>query len=292
MPIGAGLNSELKEQSEDPGVINKQEINSKMQQLNLQDEASTSDDKQQLGFWRRQFQREVTARQRIFDWAFGVVIPVLCCLFDPLVFKGDLWGIALFADYKPFAYILSFVSIMSMATWLIWGKKLKWANALFAGLFAVGGAVSLLVGIALIPISLIGLIFLIGVLGFTPLVSSIIYLRNARRAFLYAYPLFDRRQLVRLLATASLFSAVIPYVANVQISNSVAAIESGDDRTFQTAATKLRLASPLVNFDLLALHYQRASKEERQTERMKAVAEFYKEMTGRDIEETSRVLMD
>ena len=73
-------------------------------------------------FWRRQFGKTVTNRQRFYDWAFGVVMPVICFAFDPIVFKngGDLLG-----KYTVFAYMLSFASIMTTMAWLIWGDRLK-----------------------------------------------------------------------------------------------------------------------------------------------------------------------
>ncbi len=46
------------------------------------------------GFWRRQFQKESTALQKNSDWFFGVILPVICFVFDPIVFKGNNWGTA------------------------------------------------------------------------------------------------------------------------------------------------------------------------------------------------------
>jgi hypothetical protein len=137
------------------------------------------------GFWRRQFQREPTRMQRGFDWAFGVVMPIICFAFDPIVFKGTPPN-GILGDYTPFAYSLALVSIVSMTVWLGWGKHFRFANAIFGGLFAVGGLISLIVGLTLLPFSLIGLIILIGALGFTPLFTSVIYFRNSYRAFLSA----------------------------------------------------------------------------------------------------------
>ncbi len=132
-----------------------------MIELKLNEEKTGS----QKGFWHWQFQTESTESQKTFDWLFGVILPVSCFVFDPIVFKGDAWGAAYLGTYKPFAYILSFVSVMAMSAWLIWGEKLKWLNAFLAGLFIVGGIVSLGIGIILSPISLLGLIILIGALG-------------------------------------------------------------------------------------------------------------------------------
>jgi hypothetical protein len=162
------------------------------------------------GFWRRQFQPAATLAQTKFDWTFGVVLPVVCFVFDPVVFEGG----SVLAAFKLSAYVLSFVSVMAMAAWLIWGAKLKWLNAFLAGLFAVGSVISLIIGVLIAPISLIGLIVLIGILGFTPLFTSIVYLRNATRAFQTAKPFLEKKVLVYSFALAALVSAVVPYVLN------------------------------------------------------------------------------
>lgn len=39
-------------------------------------------------FWARQFARETTPEQALFDLTFGLMVPLLCLLFDPIVFSG------------------------------------------------------------------------------------------------------------------------------------------------------------------------------------------------------------
>jgi hypothetical protein len=92
-----------------------------MQRLRLYEDAIILP---KIGFWRRQFQTEATKSQKKFDWAFGVILPVICFVFDPVVFKGGGFGVAFLGAFKPFAYLLSFVSVMAMSAWLIWGAKL------------------------------------------------------------------------------------------------------------------------------------------------------------------------
>jgi len=136
-----------------------------------------------MRFWTRQFHLEPTSRQRRFDWAFGVVLPTICVAADPIVFSSFLGeGDALLARYKIFAYLLSSVSIMAMAAWLLWGQRLGGLRPILGGLFMAGSAISLIVGLILLPFSLIGMLLLIGFLGFTPLFSSFVYFRNSVRA--------------------------------------------------------------------------------------------------------------
>ncbi len=133
------------------------------------------------GFWRRQFGSSVTAKQKGFDWTFGVVMPLICFLFDPIVFRGGGGG-GIMGRYQLPAYLLAFVSIIGMNAWLLWGERLQWLNGWLAGLFFVGSGISLIVGAILFPFSILGILMLMGFLGFTPLFSSIVYLRNGVRA--------------------------------------------------------------------------------------------------------------
>lgn len=253
---------------------------------------NSTKNKDKRGFWRRQFQIETTSKQKIFDWIFGVGLPVICFVFDPLVFKNNGLGNAILGNFKPFAYILSFISVMAMSAWLIWGEKLKWLNAFLAGAFAIGGIISLAVGIVLIPFSLLGLIILIGILGFTPLISAIVFLRNAVRAFHTANPFFDKQTLVYSTVLSAIFSLTLPAVVNLEIKKSLDNVRNGDAEVIHAEAKKLKYVAPLVNFDGLALLYFRSAPNEKQSEKMRAVAEFYNEMTGENIESKAKVLMD
>jgi hypothetical protein len=135
------------------------------------------------GFWRRQFAPEVTAKQTAFDWLFGLIMPAICFYFDFFVFRSRIGGEALLGRYQLPAYLISGLAIMSTVTWLLWGSKLGPLNSLFAALFAISGAIALIIGIVLFPFSVVGMFFLIGFLGFTPLFTSFVLFRNAVRAY-------------------------------------------------------------------------------------------------------------
>lgn len=217
-----------------------------MQELKLNEE--TEEIAETKGFWRRQFQKDSTAAQKNFDWAFGVILPVVCFVFDPLVFKG---GAAEFGAIKPFAYLLSFALVMTTSAQLIWGEKLKWLNAFSAGLFAVGAAISFCIGICLLPLSLIGLVFIIGILGFTPLFTSMVYLRNAIRSYHSAKPFVEKRVLRNAFVLSAIFSFVVPYVVNVEIKKAMNEMINGDAQTIRSNARKLKYVAPITNFDAL-----------------------------------------
>lgn len=191
-----------------------------MQSLKLaEDQELTEEDvleaRLPLSFMGRQFHLEPTIRQTRFDWAFGVVLPLVCIAADPFVFRS--WsgmGQAMLGRYTIFAYTLGIVSIMSMAAWLLWGQKLGELRPYIGGLFLVGSAISLIVGVILLPYSLIGMFFLIGFLGFTPLFSGFVYLRNAVRAIEGAEADSTAWPVCRAVILAALYSLIVPFVLN------------------------------------------------------------------------------
>ncbi len=238
-----------------------------------------------IGFWRRQFQAQASKRQKIFDWTFGVVLPTACCFFDPLVFKGGIsHNGAMLGDYKPFAYLISFSSIILMMLFLLFGKKLGWFNAVLGGLFMVGAAISLIVGIWIFPLSLIGLIFLIGALGFTPLFAAFVYARNSFRAISYAKLTTRKNLLYNLVSVSAIFSFVLPYVFYVNVKASLREMESGNPTVILENKRKLQYFAPLINVDKLALKSCGSADDESKN----AIRDAVYDLSGMDAEKIGR----
>jgi hypothetical protein len=147
-----------------------------------------------------------------FDWAFGVGLPLICVAADPIVFNGPR---SLLADYQVFAYVLSSVSIMSMAAWLLWGDRLGWLRPFLGGFFITGSVISGLVGLAILPYSLLGMFLLIGFLGFTPLFSAFVYLRSGLHALQSAEVGMEKRYVYRAAIIGALWGFTVPYVLNL-----------------------------------------------------------------------------
>lgn len=229
-------------------------------------------------FWRRQFQKESTESQRIFDWMFGVLLPVGCFLLDPIVFKG--FRLTLMGEAKPFAYSLSFVSIMSLFAFKLWGENLKWLNGFLCGLFIVAGIVSSLLGIVLLPFSVIGAIFLIGILGFTPLFAGFVYLRNAVRCYQLSKPFVETKVLVNYIALGIVLSITLPLILNANIENEIRTMQQGNTQEIREAANKLKYVAPLADFNKLA----EVSCDENDVEKNKALFESYYKLTGESME--------
>lgn len=169
------------------------------------------------GFLERQFQSHPTLAQKKSDWVFGVILPIVCIAADPIVFRSSI-GIGprdlLLAEYKIFAYVLSSVSIMAMAAWLMWGERLGELRGYLGGLFLAASVVSLVVGIVLAPFSLMGMVFLIGLLGFTPFFSSFVFFRNATRILDSARDDYPPQHVWQSAVLGLLYGLAVPFALN------------------------------------------------------------------------------
>ena len=179
---------------------------------------SITEKDQRQGFLSRQFSAVATVRQREFDAVFGVGLPIICIAADPIVFRSS-FGFQgyILDDYQIGAYALSSVAILAMAAWQLWGERLGEYRPYLAGLFFVSAIVSFLVGLILIPFSLLGLLFfLFGALGFTPLFSAFVFMRNAVRAFREASTELRTDYVWHAALVTALYAVVIPIVLSFQ----------------------------------------------------------------------------
>lgn len=127
------------------------------------------------GFYARQVDDKRTPWQVFFDVAFGIVLPMICLIFDPFVFRRT--------EYQVLAHCFIGIQMALLAVWLFLGERAAPVAGLFGGAFLLGYAVAAAVGLMLLPLSLIGLILIVGALGFTPFFTAFVFYRNARRAF-------------------------------------------------------------------------------------------------------------
>jgi len=167
-------------------------------------------------FLQRQFSSVPTLSQTKFDWYFGVGLPIVCIAADPMVFRSWIFGNpgGPLIEYKVFCYALSSVSIMAMTAWLLWGSRLGELRPFLGGLFLVAAAISTTVGVILFPFSLIGSIALIGLLGFTPLFSGFVFLRNSFRALESSAEDMPLKYVARAAMLAVIYALVVPFVLN------------------------------------------------------------------------------
>src|SRR5512138_1134611 len=84
-------------------------------------------------FWQKQFSRNITKKQIIFDVLFGIVIPIVLLIFDPGVFTSTRY-----ADASIFWYTAIGLGIAVFTPWLFLRKKAGTANIFFGVVFLIG----------------------------------------------------------------------------------------------------------------------------------------------------------
>jgi hypothetical protein len=137
-------------------------------------------------------------RQRLmYDFVWGVVMPIVCLCFDPFVFRDDVDFDQLAPNNLPsltlgrhltdtafIAYAVIGWQILTLAAWLLLGKVARPVAAWFSGTLAVGKLLSLLMGVVLfIPAIFGSLYFGIGLMGLTPLFTADAYSRRTKFAY-------------------------------------------------------------------------------------------------------------
>lgn len=250
----------------------------KLEPLNLSDEPESGINDSD-GFWKRQFAQEPTTKQRVYDWVFGVLLPIACVAADPIIFRTTWFGgTSYLGTFRPFAYLLSAVSIMAMVAWLLWGYRLRGLAAPIAGLFFLGSAISLVVGLILFPLSMVGLIVVIGALGFTPFISSLIYLRNGVRAYHSAKRSMDPDFAWRAAMLGGIFSLIVPYAVNFEIYRMTERLIFGRGEVVQREATKLSWIAPLVDPHPIWRKYYDVDPGD--IDRRQGLSMAYKKLTG------------
>jgi hypothetical protein len=97
-----------------------------------------------------------------WDFLFVAVMPIVCFLFDPILFQNT--------PLVSFIYVAAIeLSVLFFASFLWGDTAARWF--LNGGLF-LGAGIALGVGLMLLPLSLFGLIFIIGILGFVPFATA------------------------------------------------------------------------------------------------------------------------
>jgi hypothetical protein len=241
-----------------------------------------------FGFWRRQFAPIPTRAQDRFDTIFAVVMPIIVLLADPIVFKGGpgFWNRPLLEDYQLLAYVVCSLQIGLFLTWRTWRRSLiPWAPA-FAGFFFAGAAFSGVIGVVLLPFSLIGLIMLIGALGFTPLLTAFVYLRNGVRTARIQSPGATVPYRLMVAAMTAVLVVALPVLVTWQVERAISA--SVDSLISADAAQSEQAAHQLKWFRFIPDKYSRkiaiAYTNSIDPVRRQTLNVAYRNITGEDLE--------
>lgn len=249
-----------------------------------------------IGFWRRQFTPIPTRAQDAFDAIFAVVMPIIVLLADPIVFKGEngIWNEALLGDYQLLAYLVCTLQIGLFLTWRTWRRSLVRFAPVFAGVFFTGAAFSAVIGVVLLPFSLIGLIVLIGALGFTPLLTAFVYLRNGVRAARIQSAGATVARRVMLAVMAAVLVSVLPVLTTRQIEKAISA--SVDELISADVSHSERAVRHLGWFRFVPEKYSKriaiAYADSLDPIRRQRLNEAYRNITGEDLEIRRRFIYD
>jgi hypothetical protein len=245
-------------------------------------------------FMRRQSDRSPTPGQLKFDIAFGFVLPLACFVLDPFVFKTLNGGGGMLERFQTFAYVLTALEMLTLCLWLVARGRLgEWAPAA-GGVLLAGALFCSAVGLVLLPFSIVGLVFIVGALGFTPLLAGFVYLRNGARAVRLArnqhgFGVNFCGALVVGAALAFGVSALAGAGVSRFVSASVEGLLAGRDLS-AAEFVALRLAVWLTDeeFDRLAWAYNAEADPARKAR----LAAAYRAATGGDAEARVYLLND
>lgn len=172
------------------------------------------------GFWRRQFRLPPTSRQTMWDVLFGICLPLACLAGDRVLFWGgrfighgdDPVGWSLFGDFAVLAYAFIVTEVLLLGLWILLRRKLTRSSAFFSGPFLAAWLFSLLLATVLLPVSVVGLVLVIGILGFSPWLTFFAFFRNWRMTRLLSSDHVSKRRRFWLTVAGVVF-AVTPALA-------------------------------------------------------------------------------
>lgn len=153
----------------------------------------------------------VAGKRLIVDVSGGIVLPLLCVGYAP--------GLAVARDGSgAWVCLLVGYQILLMAAWQLAGRLTPRFNGFFVGGLSIGVVAATLIGLTLLPLAVIGTLMLgLGLLGFTPFLTAVVFARNARRAWREARPrnegMFGWLVLAGVIAAVAVPWAICPAVA-------------------------------------------------------------------------------
>lgn len=244
-------------------------------------------------FWRRQFAEDRTEAQQVFDVVFGVIAPILCFYFDPIVFKGAFVQQSSLQSYQLFAYGVTAVEVSVLAVWLLFGTRLGGWSRLVGGVLISGSVFSAAIGAAILPLSIIGLIIVIGIFGFIPFITAFVYLRVGWRALMSeertAPATWSKALLIGAIPSLGIPALLSLYVSRTA-SQSIDVMLHGNPQEAQVAFARLRRIPFIPRQDLEPL--VRAYMTEKDSNRKETLKDSYRLLTGEDIDRRIAILND
>jgi len=243
---------------------------------------------QHAGFWKRQFGTIETESQAIFDVVFGLIAPVVVLIVDPVVFQGGFMpGRPLMPNYQGFAYLFCGLEMGLFLVWRSWHARITSISAGVGGALLGGSIFSLVMGVVLLPFTLMGLLILIGAVGFIPFLTGFVYLRSGVRAIKAQEKILTSTALTIVIVAALMSSVVSPYAASVVysrlVSDAVTELIYSEDSEAQVAVNCLR-RFPLIPASERERILQ-TYRMEKHAEKKEMLREYWKGLTGEELDD-------
>jgi hypothetical protein len=246
------------------------------------------------GFMRRQFEGHATRGQKVSDVLFGVALPLLCFVFDPVVFRGGMGDAPLLGRYRLFAYLVSAVGIAALLSCLALGARVREWGAMLGGVLLACALFSFAIGVLISPYSVLGLIFLVGAFGFIPFFTAFVYLRVGVRTLRASELHLEGTRRALAITFGAFLALAAPACAHLKIEGVVRRampeLMSDDWVRADAAARRLKYVGWIegMNYDELAWTYAR----ETDAVRRERLARAYHTLTGRSVEDRLSLLND
>jgi len=240
-------------------------------------------------FSERHFSGEITRGQIWFDVIFGIVVPILCLVFDPIIFTDYL------DHLQIFAYLAIGIGIITLIIWMAMKPSAEIVTTVFSGILFTGAAFATLLGIVMLPLTILGLFIVLGILGFTPFFSAFVYLRNGIHAYHNIQMEMSKRLIIGLMILGGILAVGIPWAiyrgTNKVVSQSIQTIiHSENDKEINAAVSKLEFVfwCSTACYDDLVWAYHNEEDEAKAA----FLARAYHSITGEDIPSRLNRLLD
>jgi hypothetical protein len=230
-----------------------------------------------------------TSARCAFDVFFGIIAPFFCLLFDPVVFTGDgAMGSGFLGSFRLSGYAAVTFSALALGYYLL----IRRASPVLAGALFGGFGFALILGLLMLPVTVIGLFIAIGVFGLTPFITSYVFLRNARRCWAGCPIERSRPRRLYLLALGMALILGLPvglqWSASSMTDYAVKWLTSGSEEDYTRAVKMLRLTRSILDPDEMVIRYQKSSDEKDRGR----LARAFEAVTGRKIETRVAELYD
>jgi hypothetical protein len=181
----------------------------------------------------------------MFDLVWGALMPPVCLVFDPFVFKysdamssarldvidvvfmstPQLWNEAHLQPWAVPVYALIGWQLLVLCVWLVAGRLPPDVSAAWTGMLWTGFAVACIVGGILFAPALFGILFAgIGLLGLTPLFTARAYYRRAILAAAIATRELPSPRAERLALLGYWLALPVPAIGLIVVWNVLASL--------------------------------------------------------------------